>query len=350
MSTGVLHSLFPDHCGSYGPGCHLLTGNGVLGLAHLDHTKHMGPASFAPYIVDYFLACEPAVNKQIIEAEVVNRRPVEHLLHVGNLALEVFLLSFFHVGFCVTSLAVSCIYVLLGKPLRSGGNSSFLSLKGEVNEHLCAPVGSAEEQPLMAENTATACYMRVNTPEHLALATCLGHIGIVGNHTDGIFGVLGIGTHGNIGGKFLVDIAENVAPVNPVIGKNAIEHILMAIKERLKRAADIVRCILDREERKEKHHLDHLGTGELAVGFLFKSHLPFSDVYGSKNVHNPLYAEPAATFREKIAQLRNYLPIFVHARCIFVFSDTKILKINEIYKYFRDFQPSFFRLIFTCET
>ena len=319
-----------------------LSGNSVLGFAHLDHTKQMGPASFTPDIFDNILAGEPAVHKQIVEAEVVNRRPVEHLLHVGNLALEVFLLSFFHVGFCVTSLAVSCIYVLLGKPLRSGENSSFLSLKGEVNEHLCAPIGSAEEQPLMAENTATACYMRVNTPEHLALATCLGNIGIVGNHTDGIFGVLGIGTHGNIGGKFLVDIAENVAPVNPVIGKNAIEHILMAIKERLKRAADIVRRILDREKRKENHHLDHLSTGELAVGFLFKSHLPFSDVYGSKNVHNPLYAESAATFCEKIAQLRNYLSIFVHARCIFLFGHSNIQRINEICKYFKTLNLAFF--------
>jgi len=36
------------------------------------------------------------------------------------------------------------------------------------------------------------------------------------------------------------------------------------------------------------------------------------------------------------------LPTFVHARSIFVFGDTKILKINELTKYFKDFQPSFF--------
>ena len=45
-----------------------------------------------------------------------------------------------------------------------------------------------------------------------------------------------------------------------------------------------VRNILEGKEREENHHL---------------------------------CAEPAATFCVKIAKLRNYLPIFVHARCIF---------------------------------
>lgn len=106
------------------------------------------------------------------------------------------------------------------------------------------------------------------------------------------------------GGKFLVDIAENVAPVNFFIGKNAIEYVLMAVKEGLKRTANIVRNILYGEEREENHHQDHLSAGELAVWFLFESHLPFRDVYGFKTVHYPLRAESAATLCEKIAQLQ----------------------------------------------
>lgn len=145
--------------------------------------------------------------------------------------------------------------------------------------------------------------MGENPTKHLALAAGLRQVGIVNYHTGGIFGVPGVRTYGNVGGKFLVDIAENVAPVNSLIGKNAIEYVLMAVKEGLKRTANIVRNILYGEEREENHHLDHLSAGELAVWFLFESHLPFRDVYGFKNVHYPLCAESAATFCEKIAQL-----------------------------------------------
>lgn len=73
----------------------------------------------------------------------------------------------------------------------------------------------------------------------------------------------------------------------------------MAVKEGLKRTANIVRNILYGEEREENHHLDHLSAGDLAVWFLFESHLPFRDVYGSKNVHYPLCAEFTVTFCEK---------------------------------------------------
>ena len=77
----------------------------------------------------------------------------------------------------------------------------------------------------------------------IALAAGLRHVGIVNNHTGGIFGVPDVRTYGNVGGKFLVDIAENVAPVDSLIGKNAIEYVLMAAKEGLKRTANIVRCL-----------------------------------------------------------------------------------------------------------
>jgi hypothetical protein len=126
-----------------------------------------------------------------------------------------------------------------------------------------------------------------------------------------------------------------VTPVNPVIGENAIEHVLQG-------TAAEVRGILDSEEREQDQHLDDLCTCEFAVGFLFESHLPFSDVYYSKNAHKPMYADSTATFRKKIVQFRNDLSIFAHARGIFVFRNTNILKINDIGNYFIDFYPSFF--------
>ena len=342
MSTGVLHSLFSDHCGSYGPGCHILSGNSVLCLAHLDHAKQMGLAPFASDIVDNLLAGEPAVHKQIVEAQMLDGSIVEHLLHAGYLVLEIFLLAFFNLGLGIAHLLESSLDILLGKSLRSRRHSSFLSKQGEVNEHLCTSVSTAEEQPFVAEDAPTVIHMGENPTKHLALAAGLRHVGIVNDHTGGIFGVPGVRTCGNVGGKFLVDIAENVAPVNSLIGKNAIEYVLMAVKEGLKRTANIVRNILYGEEREENHHLDHLSAGELAVWFLFESHLPFRDVYGSKNVHYPLCAESAATFCEKIAQLRNYLSIFVHARCIFLFGHSNILRINEMTKYFGTLNLAFF--------
>ena len=282
-------------------------------------------APFASDMVDDLLAGEPAVHKQVVEAQMLDGSIVEHLLHAGYLFLEVFLLAFFN----LTS-------------LRSGRYSSFLSKQCEVNEHLSTSVSTAEEQSLMAEDASTLVHMGKNSSKHLAFAAGLRHVGIVNNHTRGIFGVLGVGTYGNVGCKFLVDIAENVAPVNPVIGKNAIEHIFMTVKEWIKRGADIVRNILYGEEREENHHLDHLSAGELAVGFLFESHLPFRDVYGSKNFHYPLYTEPAAIFCEKIVQLRNYLSIFLHARCIFLCGHSNTLRINEITKYFKALDLAFF--------
>ena len=342
MSTGVLHSLFPDHCGSYGPGCHILSGNIVLCLAHLDHAKQMGLAPFASDIFDNLLAGEPAVHKQIVEAQMLDGSIVEHLLHAGYLVLEVLLLAFFDLGLSIAHLIESGIDILLGKSLRSGRHSSFLAKQGEVDEHLSTTVSTAEEQPFVAEDASTVLHMGENSSEHLALAAGLRHVGIINDHTGGIFGVLGIGTYGNAGSKFLVDIAENVTPVNLLVGKNTIEHILMAVEKGLKRASDIVRHVLYGEEREENHHLDHLSAGELAVGFLFESHLPFRDVYGSKNVHYPLCAESAATFCEKIAQLRNYLSIFVHARCIFLFGHSNIQRINELCKYFKTLDLAFF--------
>ena len=342
MSTGVLHSLFSDHCGSYGPGRQILSGNSVLCLAHLDHTKQMRLAPFASDIVDNLLAGEPTVHKQVVEAQMLNGSIVEHLLHARYLVLEVLLLAFFNIGLGIAHFIESNLDILLGKSLRSGRYSSFLAKQGEVDEHLSTTVSTAEEQSFVAEDASTVLHMGENSSEHLALTAGLRHVGIINDHTGGIFGVLGVGTYGNVGGKFLVDIAENVTPVYPVIGKNAIEHILMAIKERLKRAADIVPSILDGEEREENHHLNHLSAGELAVGFLFESHLPCSDVYAPKNVHNPLYTEPAAVFCEKIAQLRNNLSIFVHARCIFLLGHSNILRINEICKYFKTLDLAFF--------
>lgn len=84
------------------------------------------------------------------------------------------------------------------------------------------------------------------------------------------------------------------------------------------------------------------GHSELAVAPLLEGHLPFCDVYGAENVHYPLYAESAATFCEKIARLRNYLPIFAHARCILLLTYSNRLKINETTKYFRIFDLAFF--------
>lgn len=202
----------------------------------------------------------------------------------------------------------------------------------------------------MAEDASVIIHVREDAPEHLALAAGLGHVSIVNNLAGRMSGVLGVRAHGDIHRKFLVDVAENASPVNPVIGKDAIEHILTAAKQRLQGASAVIRGILDGKEREEDHQLDHLGTGELAVAPLLEGHLPFCDVYGAENVHYPLYAESAATFCEKIALLRNYLPIFAHARCILLFAYSNILKINETTKYFRIFDLAFFRLIFTCET
>lgn len=178
----------------------------------------------------------------------------------------------------------------------------------------------------MAEDASVIIHVREDAPEHLALAAGLGHVSIVNNLAGRMSGVLGVRAHGDIHRKFLVDVAENASPVNPVIGKDAIEHILTAAKQRLQGASAVIRGILDGKEREEDHQLDHLGTGELAVAPLLEGHLPFCDVYGAENVHYPLYAESAATFCEKIALLRNYLPIFAHARCILLFAYSNILK------------------------
>ena len=111
-----------------------------------------------------------------------------------------------------------------------------------------------------------------------------------------------VAAHGYTCDEFLVDVSDNVAPINPVIGEDTVEHILLTIKERPQRAAAIVRRIPDGEEREENHQLDNMDTGELAVGPLLESHLPFRNIYGLKYAHYPLNAESAAIFCKKIAQ------------------------------------------------
>ena len=304
MGTGVFYSLLPYHCGNDGSGCHVLSVNAVLRLAHFNHAKQMGLASFASDIFDDFSAGEPTVHKEIVKAKMLNGSMAEHLLHAGYLVLEVLFLAFLDLGLRIAHFTESGINILLGKALRPGSHSSFLSQQGEINEHLRASVSTAEEESFMAEDASALFHMGVHASEHLAFTSALRHIGIVDNHTGGISGVAGVGAHGNAPCKFLVDIAEDMAPVNPIIGKNPVEHILLTFKKGLKRTAYIVRHILYGEEREENHHLDHLGAGELAVGSLFESHLLFSDVYGFKNSHYPLNAESATTFCEKIAQLK----------------------------------------------
>lgn len=141
MSTGVLHILFSDYCGSYGPGCHILSGNCVLCLAHLDHAKQMGLAPFASDIVDNLLA-------------------------------------FFNLGLSIAHLLESSLDILLGKSLRSRRHSSFLSKQGEVNEHLCTSVSTAEELPFVAEAAPTVIHMGENQTKNLALASDLRHVGV----------------------------------------------------------------------------------------------------------------------------------------------------------------------------
>ena len=67
-----------------------------------------------------------------------------------------------------------------------------------------------------------------------------------------------VAAHGYTCDEFLVDVPDNVAPINPVIGEDTVEHILLTIKERPQRAAAIVRRIPDGEEREENHPLDNM--------------------------------------------------------------------------------------------
>ncbi|MCQ2135769.1 MAG: hypothetical protein MJY67_02515 [Bacteroidales bacterium] len=61
--------------------------------------------------------------------------------------------------------------------------------------------------------------MGVNASEQLTLATGLGHIGIISDHADRIFRVPCITAGRDITNQFLVDIAKDVTPINPVVRK-----------------------------------------------------------------------------------------------------------------------------------
>jgi hypothetical protein len=342
MSAGVFHSLPLHHCGCDGMRRHILSGDGVLGLAHLDHAEQVGLAAWAPDILDDLLADEPAVDEEVVVGQVLYRSPAEHHLHVGYLVVEVFLLAFLHLGLLVALLAVACIQVLLGKALRPGCDAPLLALEGAVDDGLGAPVGTAEEESLVAEDAAAAVHMGIHPSEHLPLASRLRHVGVVDNHADGRVGVPGITADGDGLQEPPVDVPQEMSPVYPVVGEDAIEHVLVAVEEGLQGAAAVVGGVPDGEEREEDHQLDDLGTRELAVRSLLESQLPFGDVQAPEDVQYPLYAKAAAFFREKLAQFRNNFSIFVHARVYVCFDITNILKISEMTKLFTDFRPSFF--------
>ena len=66
MCAGVLDFFLPDHCRCDGRGGHVLSGDRILGLAHLDHAKKVRPAAFPADVLNHFLAGEPAVYKEIV--------------------------------------------------------------------------------------------------------------------------------------------------------------------------------------------------------------------------------------------------------------------------------------------
>lgn len=166
----------------------------------------MSLAAFTPYVLDHFLAGEPAVNKEIVEAHVLDGRPVEHHLQIADFVLEVLSLALLHLGFGIPSLVVACIDILLGKALGLGSHSTFFSLKGKVNKHLGATIGTTEEESLVTKDASATCNMGVNASKHLAFTTCLRNVGVIRNHADRIFGVSGIASDGDGKDQLLVDI------------------------------------------------------------------------------------------------------------------------------------------------
>ncbi len=206
--------------------CEVFPPETVLGLsflADLDAPEIMAFDVAGVNETDDFLACEPAVGKQVLEADAPLDGGSHHVHSKRDLVLVVLGEAFAHGIVLVALGCVSGIKLLLGHPVVL--LAALLSNKGEVKQHLGNAVRDAEEESLETED-APVLEMGMDTTDALHSLAGLGEVCVV-NHQAGR-PILVVGPDFYAGPELDVDMVHELAPVDAHITKEAIEHILLA--------------------------------------------------------------------------------------------------------------------------
>jgi hypothetical protein len=204
-------------------------------------------------------------------------------------------------------------------------------LKGEVNEGLGHAISTEKKQALVAKDTLVLD-VRENTSQQLSLPPNLGKVGIIHYQTHRV-GTLPRVTSGCYPvHKAARKAVQYLPPVDVHISQKAVEHVFVAHKQLTEHTLGVVPDVLDGEEREQDRQTEDLLGREFAVLGFGKPRLPLGNLNMVHHVHHSLNRFRIITFREKAADFRNNVPIFVHAKGIYVslFGDTNIVIINEI--------------------
>ena len=319
---------------------HGSVGRVVLGLGHLDHAQKMAAYMSGLHELDQFLACEPAVYQKVIEAEPFKDGPFDHSDKIVHLALEVFFLPLGRAPVRIAFLAISLIQLLLRQALRLRRFLPHLALEGEVHEGLSLPVREQQEQSLVSED-ALVHDVGEDASEFLSLPAGLGKVRIVCDQATGIRALDGVAARRDAAQKPAVEAVHDLPPVDVLVGKEPVKHVLLAREHLAKHTLGVVVSVLDGEEREQDHQFKDLRGRELAVRRLGKLHLPMADLDIAHHVHDSLDRLRIITFGKIAVAFRDNMPIFVHAKECYIclFGNYNIVIINELINFSQRNQP-----------
>ena len=208
-------------------GCReVLPSKTVLGLSFLADLDAPEIMAFDVAGVDEtydFLAGEPAVGKQVLEADATLDGGPHHVHRKRDLVLVVLGEALANGIVLVALRCVSGVKLLLRHPVVL--LAAFLPNEGEVKQHLGNAVRDAEEESLETED-APVLEMGMDTPDTLHPLAGLGEVGVV-NHQAGR-PLLVVRPDFHTGPKLDVDMVHELAPVDAHITKETIEHVLFA--------------------------------------------------------------------------------------------------------------------------
>lgn len=341
IMSGVFDMTLPLGFSGYdGIRRHGSIGRVVLGLGHFDHAQKMATYMSGLHELDQFLVGEPAVYKQIVEADSLQYGSLEETDKVVNLALEVLSCTLCRTAVRVALLAVSGIQLLLGQALRLGRLLSHFTLECEVHEGLRLSIRKQEEQALVAQD-ALVLNMGEDASKQFSFTAGLRKVGIIRNQTTGFRTLYRVASHGHTVKESAIEAVDNLPPVDVCIGKEAVEHVLLTGEHLPEDALGKVVSVLDGEEREQNHQLKDLAGRELAVRSLGKVNLPLVKRDVRHYVHDSLNRLRIVIFSKKAVEFRDYMPIFVHAKVFYIglFGDTNIVIINEIRKFSQRNRP-----------
>lgn len=274
MMSGVLDLIFPfgfpgyDGVRRYGP-----VGRFIFGLEHFDHAQKMATYVSGAHELHQFLAGEPAVDQEVIKSDFLNYGAFDHPDKVVHLALEVLFRPLRRAAVRIAILAVSGIHLPLRQTLRLGRLLTCLTVECEDHEGLHLSIHKQERQALIAKDTRMLD-MGKDAAKEFTLEAGLRKVCVIRNEAAGILALDGVAARGDASQKPAVEVVYYLLPVDILVGKEPVEHILLSGEHLTEYTSGEAPAVFNGEERGQNHQLKDMAGREFAVRSLGKVHLP----------------------------------------------------------------------------